>query len=294
MPPPPKARDFITGERNAALILGALGDFILTLPLLGELQPRGFLALCTRGVYRALLPAALADLPFVDLDSAAAARMFADSSDLPEALEPCLRGTTVHAFMRPDLALVRNALRVGAVRLVWHDPRPSAPPHIVLRFFQEAGLEPPVDVLDTPVMPRREGAGQGLWLHAGSGSPAKTLPAAWLAETAQRQSARWGGRLVVSFGEADLAQLEPVRAAFRDRSLSFEALICPTLGELRRRLEAEAAAFIGADTGVTHLAAALGIPTTAVFRSTDPAIWRPVGRVTVQRGAAPCSTISRA
>lgn len=268
-------------DRNVALVLGALGDFILTLPLLCELQHHGRLALCTRGAYRALLPAALAGLPFVDLDGAAAARLFADSADLPETLVALLRGATVQAFMRPDAVLERTVQRAGAAGVAWHDPRPTAPPHIVLRFFQEAGLVPPVGVLDRPVMPRRAGAGQALWLHPGSGSPAKSLPAEWLAEVAQREAPRWGGRLVVSFGEADLELREPVQAAFRSRNLSFAALVCPTLGDLRQRLEAEAAAFIGADTGVTHLAAALGIPTTAVFRATDPAIWRPVGRVVV-------------
>ncbi len=272
----------MASDRQVALVLGALGDFILTLPLLCALQRRGDLALCARGAYRALLPAALASVPFLDLDSAVAARLFADSADLPEALRDLLRGTTVQAFMRPAAGLARTVQRAGAAGLVWHDPRPTAPPHIVRRYFAEAGLEPPAAVLDTPVMPPGgTGGGQCLWLHAGSGSPAKTLPADWLAATAEHEAERWGGRIVVSFGEADLGLLEPLQAALRDRNLSAATLICPTLCELRTRLQAEAAAFVGADTGVTHLAAALGIPTTAVFRSTDPAIWRPVGHVRV-------------
>ena len=268
--------------RQAALVLGALGDFILTLPLLCELRRRGPLALCSRGAYRALLPAALADIPFVDLDGAAAADLFADSAELSTGLRDMLRGATVQAFMRPDAALARTVRCAGVKALVWHDPRPAAPPHLVLRFFREAGLEPTTTVLDTPVMPRRTGTGQALWLHAGSGSPAKNLAPEWLAEAARCESPRWAAGIIVSFGEADLDLCEPVQAAFRARDLAFEALICPTLRELRRRLEADAGAFIGADTGVTHLAAALGVPTTAVFRATDPAIWKPVGEVVVR------------
>jgi hypothetical protein len=274
-------------DHNAALILGALGDFILTLPLLCALRRHGSLALCARGAYRVLLPDALAAGPFVDLDSALAAHLFADSAELPEALASLLRGTVVHAFMRPDAALEQTARRAGAAGLVWHDPRPTAPPHIVLRGFAAAGLEPPADVLNTPVMPRRGCTGQALWLHAGSGSPAKNLPPEWLAAAAQREAVHGAERVIVSFGEAELELLGPLQAACRERGVSFEAVISPTLGELRRRLETEAAAFIGADTGVTHLAAALGIPTTAVFRATDPAIWRPVGRVTVRPWGRP-------
>ena len=35
--------------------------------------------------------------------------------------------------------------------------------------------------------------------------------------------------------------------------------------------------FIGHDTGVTHLAAALTVPTIALFGPTDPMIWSPLG-----------------
>jgi heptosyltransferase-3 len=36
--------------------------------------------------------------------------------------------------------------------------------------------------------------------------------------------------------------------------------------------------YIGNDSGVTHLAAAVGTPTVAIFGPTDPAIWAPRGR----------------
>jgi ADP-heptose:LPS heptosyltransferase len=35
---------------------------------------------------------------------------------------------------------------------------------------------------------------------------------------------------------------------------------------------------IGNDTGITHLAAAIGAPTVALFGPTDPAVWGPRGR----------------
>jgi ADP-heptose:LPS heptosyltransferase len=45
------------------------------------------------------------------------------------------------------------------------------------------------------------------------------------------------------------------------------------LAELLR----EASLVIGADTGPTHLAAQLGVPTLALFGPTDPSVWAPVG-----------------
>jgi ADP-heptose:LPS heptosyltransferase len=36
--------------------------------------------------------------------------------------------------------------------------------------------------------------------------------------------------------------------------------------------------FIGNDSGITHLAAALGVPTIALFGPTDPYVWGPRGK----------------
>lgn len=48
--------------------------------------------------------------------------------------------------------------------------------------------------------------------------------------------------------------------------------------------------FIGNDSGISHLAAALGIPTIAIFGPTDPKVWAPRGkRVAVVRRGIPCS-----
>ena len=43
-------------------------------------------------------------------------------------------------------------------------------------------------------------------------------------------------------------------------------------------LVARASLYVGNDSGVSHLAAAFGAPTLALFGPTDPAVWSPVGR----------------
>ena len=45
----------------------------------------------------------------------------------------------------------------------------------------------------------------------------------------------------------------------------------------------QAACYLGNDSGVTHLAGAVGTPTIALFGPTDPATWKPLGRTTVLR-----------
>src|SRR5262249_55624769 len=46
---------------------------------------------------------------------------------------------------------------------------------------------------------------------------------------------------------------------------------------------ARASAYVGNDSGVTHLAAAWGAPTLALFGPTLPGVWAPLGRVRVLR-----------
>src|SRR5437899_3190184 len=53
-----------------------------------------------------------------------------------------------------------------------------------------------------------------------------------------------------------------------------EILALPQVFQLLRRCRA----YIGNDSGITHLAAYLGCPTVAIFGPTDPRVWGPIGR----------------
>jgi hypothetical protein len=45
---------------------------------------------------------------------------------------------------------------------------------------------------------------------------------------------------------------------------------------------ASASVYVGNDSGITHLAAAVGVPTVAIFQASDPAVWAPRGRAQVR------------
>jgi hypothetical protein len=83
-------------------------------------------------------------------------------------------------------------------------------------------------------------ASADLIVHAGSGSPKKNWP--------------WFDRL------QDVRTVEKL-----------------SLVEVSHRLR-QCRAFIGNDSGITHLAAYLGCPTIALFGPTDPRTWGPIGR----------------
>ncbi|MEO6325294.1 MAG: glycosyltransferase family 9 protein, partial [Thermoanaerobaculia bacterium] len=102
--------------------------------------------------------------------------------------------------------------------------------------------------------------------------------------------------LVGSAGEADVnAQVHALAREARILDLSGKSSLPELLGVLR-----SAALFVGNDSGISHLAAAVGIPTAVVFGPTDPDATRPwdgqrpdgsAARITVIRKrplCAPC------
>lgn len=266
--------------RSVVIRQGALGDFILTLPLLKALARRGELHLVAPARYRTLLPEDLSVASFSDSDSAVCAALFAPTvagqpHSLPAPWADLLRGAELHLFTRNVIPAP-----VNACKLICHDPRPTQPPHIALQFLHRAGYEAPPQLLRTPMLPRRSGEPKALWIHSGSGSKHKNIPPEFWAETAHKHQHETLD-IVLSFGEADLDLLEPMRAAFQRQGLRWREVICPTLEELKCSLRDNARRFWSADTGVAHLAAALGIPCDLWFRCTNPDIWRPLGDASV-------------
>ena len=53
-------------------------------------------------------------------------------------------------------------------------------------------------------------------------------------------------------------------------------LVDAPLLEVARQLQ-QCKCYVGNDSGITHLAAMLGVPTIALFGPSDPTTWHPVG-----------------
>jgi ADP-heptose:LPS heptosyltransferase len=112
-----------------------------------------------------------------------------------------------------------------------------------------------------------------LAFHIGSGSEKKNWPLPYWSELIRSVAEYFDDFLLVS-GEADTDRM----AAFKARCHipGLRVLHNENLRELATELAASRV-FIGHDSGVTHLAAAIGLPTIALFGPTDPKIWGPLG-----------------
>jgi heptosyltransferase-2 len=110
-------------------------------------------------------------------------------------------------------------------------------------------------------------------LDPGSGSIGKNWPIdRWIELSGRLNDA--GERLVLIAGEADDGPVERFLSAVR--SLPVILVRNRPLDEVVHVL-ADCRLFIGHDSGISHLAAWLGVPVVALFGSTDPGVWAPRG-----------------
>jgi ADP-heptose:LPS heptosyltransferase len=112
-----------------------------------------------------------------------------------------------------------------------------------------------------------------LCLHPGSGSEHKNWPKEEFLEVTRGAFRRWRLPTTVLIGPAEEDQ-KTFWAEASGPSLSPSAglPILEVLSVLER-----ASLYVGNDSGITHLASALGVPVVALFGPTDPARWAPVG-----------------
>ncbi len=224
-------------------------------------------------------------LPFEGSETAALLAGETTEGPLRTALQ---EADLVVAYTRS--ASLAQALQDRTRHLVTHDPSPpEAGPHASVWLARGAralgaALAPhPIPVPDL-VFSDEETHAAAPWLarlpagflaiHAGSGSPRKNWPSARFLALAQ-QLDRERPWLLVS-GPAE-GERDPVPA----RAVVARELPLRVLGALLSR----AGVFVGNDSGVSHLAAASGAPTLALFGPTDPRLWSPLGRrVRVLRG----------
>lgn len=124
-----------------------------------------------------------------------------------------------------------------------------------------------------PIAPR-ESRSSTMVIHIGAGSSEKRWPLPlWRAMLAglREQLPGWASRVIA--GEVEAERLtQPEREMFA--AMGGEFIL--GLDELASVLKG-AGGFIGADSGPTHVAAAMGLPTLALFGPTDPARWAPIG-----------------
>jgi len=271
-----------TGKGGILVVRGgALGDFILTLPVLAALRlrfPRRRLEILGYPSAASLAVAAgLAD-DVAALESPRLAGFFVPDGSWPAEVAAWFAGfECILSFLHDPAGVFRsNLARCSSANFIAgpHRPDESLGIHateLLLRPLQALGIRgadprPRLPLSAPLARPPR------LALHPGSGSDRKNWPEPRWAELLQRLARQTACDFLLIGGEAEGDRCARLAAALpHGRVRLAQNLPLPDLARLMRACSA----FLGHDSGVTHLAAALDLPGLALWGETDLTTWRP-------------------
>ena len=234
---------------------GALGDTLLAVPALRALRRAlGEVTLAAHGPTARLL----GQLGEVDtgmaFDDPSLAWVFRDD-------EPPV--PTVAWMSIEHAPALRHALLVAPSRPV--GPVAQHVAAYLLQTLAPLGIAAPLDASPLRITAVRS---HEVLVHVGSGSPVKNWPAACFAETIALLD---DVTLIVGEADGDAASAVEERLG---RPLP--RIAHPSLLALAARL-AGCRAYLGNDSGVSHLAGLSGAPSVVLFGPTSPTVWRPLG-----------------
>jgi len=114
-----------------------------------------------------------------------------------------------------------------------------------------------------------------IWaLHPGAGKPENIWPVERFADVADR-AVQHGATLVVIQGPDDNEVIIRFKELVTEKVYYMPVTSVGVCGSILQQSER----FICNDTGLMHLAGAIGVPSIALFGKTDPAIWAPINLV---------------
>lgn len=280
---------------------GALGDLLLAGPALLALRrhyPQARITALGQPQLWALLSPTLSLEAVWDSAAAAWAPLFLADAPLPpnlqERLAPCQLALVFSP--RPHPTLLARLAQAGIAAVHWLPSFPTAGEDAVGTLLAAAlarlGVAPVAASFhlllgaDWPDQaPQLSGPGPFLAVAPGSGQACKNWPLAHYYELTRSLAWQHGLQIIWLAGPAEgpiLPYLQGLAAAQDHLLLAHLPLTAVAATLARCRL------YLGGDSGLTHLAAAVGVPgVLALFGPTDPRVWAPRGE-NVRVLTAPC------
>jgi ADP-heptose:LPS heptosyltransferase len=271
-------------RRVLVIFPGALGDLMCLMPALDAISrrhPGASVELMARFELARLVAGRSVVARAHSIDAREVGAFFADETSLnPNARRFFGDFDRIYSFFASDDA--RFCERLAAANdaeVSFHSFRPGGEGHVSEGYLRAVGegtsmldarLEPTADDLAAAraLLESKCDVSNLIVIFPGSGSPAKNWPANRFAALASTLSKLASAAVILGPAEA---AIEPI---FREAGVPvLKDLELPTVAAIA----SIASAFVANDSGVAHLAAAVGASGVVIFGPTDPARWRPIG-----------------
>ncbi len=263
---------------------GALGDFVLTFPAIIQLKKyfSRIDVLCQKKLGQLACNLKLVErcLP---LESAGFVSLYSGAPDSKIISLLSDYHFIILFSVSKELERSLNAIRGPIVRRIPPRPARSKTIHVTeyvlqnlsdLKIFRDSNIKIESRLSKIPHSDLRDSAFDSakIMIHPGSGSPKKNWPLNYFIETE---------KMLLSAGLTPEFILGPAEKSLSENLSATDTLrtihLMHDLNKLVPLLKT-AGGYIGNDSGVSHLAAFLGLPTVAIFGPSDPQRWRPIGR----------------
>ena len=266
---------------------GAIGDFILTLPVLAALRRQfpesGLEVLGYPHIAELARSGGLVD-EVRSIEARALAGFFVRQGGLDADWVKYFHNvSTIISYAHdPEGVFRENMGRCSTARFIAGPHRPDTlgsqhATSVFLEPLRQLGIfdaNPVPRLVLPPVRDRFLSAGSWLALHPGSGSESKNWPEMNWRELINRLVPTTDVNLLLVGGEAEGGRLQRVSADVPPNRLQMaSSLPLPTLA----RYLNECVGFVGHDSGISHLAAALGLHAVILWGPSNPTVWRPLG-----------------
>jgi ADP-heptose:LPS heptosyltransferase len=280
---------------------GALGDLLLAGPALAALSrhyPQARItALGHPERWRLLAPTLPVDEVW-DSSAACWASLFTEATLPPELRQRLAPFQLALVFApRPQPILLQQLHLAGIPAVHWAPSFPETGVEAVAALQARALAALGVKYVPTPFqlevglsqdekLPELPGSGPWLAVGPGSGHPLKNWPLAHYYEVSRTLAWDYGLKVVWLAGPAEEAML-PYLAGLA--AAQGQVLLANRPLARVARVLSRCRLYLGNDSGLTHLAAAVGAPgVLALFGPSDPRVWAPLGPQ-VRVLAAPCA-----
>jgi ADP-heptose:LPS heptosyltransferase len=286
----------MSNRRALVLFPGALGDFVCFLPTLKILAERTSIDLLARTGFSELVPG---HVKVGSLERFEIRHLFVSGAGSDEKVRRFFQTyECTYSWMGSgDLTFKQEvqAATQGLVRLFQFHSRDSRmhQADYYLSCLQAASV---LSMPHIPLMPDADQWAEIYWarnsleskpmlaIAPGSGAREKNWPVISFERIARWWRERIGGSVIVILGP-----VEEERGGYESLCSHGVAIRGITLGRLAAVI-ARCSLYVGNDSGISHLAAALGVPTAAVFGPSNINQWAPRGQtVLVFRHEVPCS-----
>jgi ADP-heptose:LPS heptosyltransferase len=291
---------------------GAIGDFVLTLPVIHSLRlsfPLARIALLGNPTILSLAQGFITEI--IDFNLSGMHTIYHPAGMIDERIRKMLARFDLVISYTTDQGglLIRNLKSLGIPWVLdgtFSLQKPTTPVgELLLAPLRRAGIsvvaKPPTlspsesarkfaqQLLDGALAPGVHSGGV-IAIHPGSGNSKKCWPGAHYASLIRWLRTYLGATVVLVRGPADTQTARTIAPGLNGLEVVvFENLELSLLAALLERCSA----FVGNDSGITHLAAAVGVPTVALFGPTDSHLWGPRNKqVVCLQSTYPCAPCS--